>query len=145
MSKQNIIRRCNRYTHFISFFSWSYVNLNFHMCLSSASQEKKQQNIVLASYEFYLWFTHCNYSQLIKVHIYILLWRYCHDFSYPAIMSSSPPEEVSSRVFNHKTRERTRRAGTGTSLFKWMSHLSTTGLIKPTKLLSFFLKSKCIY
>ena len=47
---------------------------------------------------------------------------------------------LGSRMVNHKTRERTRRARAGTNLFIWMSHFSMTGVIKQTKLSSFFKK-----
>ena len=49
---------------------------------------------------------------------------------------------TSSRMVNHKTRERSRRKEATINFFMWMSHFSTTGVIKQTKLLSFFLKKQ---
>ena len=64
--------------------------------------------------------------------VIVLLLAILLTTSIPAVMQS---------IIN-KTRERTRRAGAATGLFICMSHLSTTGVLKLTKLLRFCKRNK---
>ena len=64
---------------------------------------------------------------------YILLCKYCYITKwFPRHL------DLNSSGVIYKTRERTSKAGAATQIFKWMSHFSTTGVIKPTNLLRFF-------